>query len=91
MRWVLLPRPEIGRVRFPYQYVPLEPAPAERTPLTFKERRKLSGEVAAWCRQEFGPEWRGTSGEHLWRWHRNGTEFGFRYEQDAFMFKMRWG
>lgn len=90
------------RTRYPYVFT-LTMNPEFRPSIASRPNRSrhdwwrvLRREIGAWCEGQFGhsdPSIR-NDGRPDWRWH---FEYGaslrihFRYEADAFAFKMRWG
>ncbi|RYE97274.1 MAG: hypothetical protein EOO77_39345 [Oxalobacteraceae bacterium] len=92
MRWVMFASTEDPRrVRWRYQFHMIDPTSPRRQGFKFPEiklRRRTAEEARQWCVMQFGPG----LPDHLtdWRWEKDGTSFQFRYEQDAFVFRLRW-
>jgi hypothetical protein len=98
MRWQMSPPPNVGQERYPYVFaldtsaLAALPAQIALRRQTIKDRRRAAYETSEWCRLQFGTDDRlAARALNLWRWTSEGTSFKFRFEQDAFEFKMRWG
>jgi hypothetical protein len=98
MRWNMAPPPDVGRSRYPYVFaldtaaLAVLPAQTAHRRQVLKDRRRMAHETAEWCRLQYGTDDRQAARRPKpWRWTQDGTSFRFRYERDAFEFKMRWG
>lgn len=98
MRWLMSPPPNVGQERYPYVFeldmsslLLLQGNVAQRRQM-IKDRRQHAHQTAEWCRLQYGTDDRlAARGLNLWCWTAEGTSFKFRFERDAFEFKMRWG
>lgn len=88
MRWQQL---EINKnATYPYRFIPIIRSPTSYSGLVpMDDRRASIDEADRWCREQFPDT--GRNGWFNERWSRQSSGgFVFRYEEDAFAFKMRW-
>lgn len=65
----------------------LPPTP-RRTPQDYERLSLFGREANAWCLEQFGKPF--SNHPSKYRWAMDGWNAHFRYEADAFAFKMRW-